>query len=766
MRRLVWIGAGLVALLVAAVGIAALNLNRILGSQRPRIQAELSRALGREVSLGALAVSFRDGLAVQVSELSIAEDPALGKGLPPFVSAGEVLARVNLLPAIFGDLQVAQVRLVKPSVSVIQTARGLSIDTLGGGDAAKPASSEPAGPKGDSGDSSIALAIANVSIEDGSIRYVDRTAKPVATYQVDQLDFAAENLSLVEPAAFELEAALLGSKSVNAWLEGEVGPIRPTAAAESKVDLTLRLDPVTVAQLRGLPAFASALPPDFQAEGPLRLDAKAVGSGSALAIDATLDAAKARVRYLPALDKDPGEPLRFVFRGEKQGNDFRIERADLRLGQTELATTGIVKNLDAPTIEFESKAPRLVASEFGLDSKSARKSEELRDVVLAGTIATSGPSPVISARLRSSGGSLRNADYQNLDARLAMRDQRAAIESLALDALGGKVQGRGNYDMSRAEKPVFDMAWDLAGVRLEELVATQTEIGARFIDGELSTDLAVNGSGSTWEQIKPVLAGLGNATVKGGLLRNINVADQTLQSITGVPGLTNMLSPKLRDRYKGLLSAADTAFDDLSGALQIRDGAIHLPGIELRASDFGVRGAGRLTLDADLDLDATLIASPALTTSLLEEAKPVKYLVNQNGALEIPLHISGGLPTFEITPDTKFVARVLERALVGGAVDKLLGEAAKRAPGAAKSEDGSAVPAAPGAIQDPAAAIEQGLRGLLGKKKKKAEPAASEPAAPEATAPSGAPESTPDASSAPAPAEPAETPPPAETPNP
>jgi hypothetical protein len=554
----------------------------------------------------------------------------------------------------------------------------------------------------------------------------------------------------VRPAAFELEAALLGSKSVNAWLEGEVGPIRPAAASESKIDLTLRLDPVTVEQLRGLPAFASALPPDFRAEGPLRLDARAAGSGAALAIEATLDAQKARVRYLPALDKDPGEPLRFVFRGQKLGNDFRIERADLQLGQTELATTGVVKNLDAPTIEFESKAPRLIASEFGLDSMSARKSEELRDVVLEGSIATSGPSPVIRARLRSSGGSLRNADYQSLDAKLAMRDQRASIESLSLDTLGGKLLGRGQYDMSRAEKPAFDMAWNLTGVRLEELVATQTEIGARFIDGELTTDLSVNGSGSTWDQMKPVLAGLGNAKVRGGLLRDINIADQTLQAITGVPGLTDLLSPKLRSRYQGLLSAANTAFDDLSGALQIRDGAIHLPGLELRAADFGVRGGGRLTLDADLDLDATLIASPALTASLLEEAKPIKYLVNKSGDLEIPLHISGGLPSFKITPDTKFVTTALERALVGGAVDKLLGEAAKRAPGSASSETSGVTPAAPGSIGDPVAALEQGLRGLLGKKKKKSP--APEGAAQPAPAPSAEGAAT---QAEPAPADPA-----------
>lgn len=761
MRKLVWIGAGLFGCLLAAIAIAALNLNRILGSQKPRIQAELSRMLGREASLGALSVSFREGLGVQVAELRIAEDPAYGAKQPDFVSAGEVFARVDLWPALFGDLQVAQVRLVKPRVSVIRSARGLSIDSLGGRGGKSAAPAEPAAESGDS--SPLALAIANVAIEDGSFRYVDQSVRPAANYEIDQLAFSAENLSLARPAAFELEAALLGSPAVNLWLEGELGPIQPATPGDSRVDLSLRLEPVTFEQLRGIPALASALPPELVAEGPLRLSATAVGGGGALAIEATLDAAGARVRYLPALDKDPGEPLRFVFRGEKEGKDFRIDRADLELGKTQLATSGRVENLDAPTIHFQSKAPLLVASEFGLDSNSARSPEQLRDVSLEGTIETQGRSPKIEARLRSEAGSLRNADYRNLDARLALRDQRASIDSVALETLGGKVVGRGVYDMARPEKPAFEMAWNLAGVRLEQLVAAQTEIGARFIDGELSTDLSLRGSGSSWEQIKPVVAGLGNARVKGGVLRDVNIADLTLQSLTGVPGLTDLLSPKLRNRYRGLLSAADTAFENLSGALEIHDGAIHLPDVDLRAADFGVRGKGRLSLDAVIDVDATLIASQAFSAALLEEAKPVKYLIGKSGVIEIPLHISGGLPAFKVAPDTKFVSAVLQRALLGGAVDKLLGEVAKRAP-AASGDGSAAAPAAPGGVPDAAAAIEHGLRGLLGKKKKKPAPEATPPAAAESApaqtpATAAASTQTPDAAPAPAAEQPAPPPP-------
>ncbi len=750
MRKWGIAAAAVVALLLSAVAIAALNLNRILATQRPRIQSELSRVLAREVSFGELAISFRDGLGVEVSDLRIGEDPAFGK--EDFVSAGEVVARAALWPALFGDLQIAQVRLVAPSVRLVRSARGLSVDSLGGEKTAAPAK-----PSEDTGDSpGLALALANVSIENGSFRYVDFTSRPKADYEVQQLQFSAGNLSLVRPTAFELEAALLGSKAVNLWLEGELGPLEPAAPGGTQVDLALRLDPVTFEQLRAIPALASALPRELLAEGPVRVDASAKGSGSALAIRATLDAAKARVRYLPALDKEPGEALRFVFEGEKQGNDLRIDRADLLLGKTELATTGRVENLDRPTIHFSSKAPRLVAAEFGLDSASARSPEELRDVTLEGTIATQGSSPAIEARLRSPSGSLRNTDYQKLDARVALRDQRAAIESVALETFGGKLQGRGSYDMSRPEKPGFEMAWDMAGVRLEELVATQTRIGAKFIEGDLSTDLKVRGSGSNWDEIKPVLTGLGNARINGGVLRNVNLADRTLESLTGVPGLTNMLSPKLRDRYKGLLSSADTAFENLSGVLEIHDGAIHLPEIALRAAEYGIRAKGRLTLDAALDLDATLIASEGLSLALLEEAKPVKYLIGKSGKLEVPLRIHGGLPVFKITPDTKFVTQVLQRAVVGGAVDKLLGEAAKRAPAVGGAEGGTAgTPPAPSVAQDPAVAIEQGLRGLLGKKKKKkgaAVEAETAPGVPSEGSPAPAPAE--ESSQAPAAAEP------------
>ena len=53
--------------------------------------------------------------------------------------------QVAILPALFGTIEVRRVVLRSPAVRVIRTAKGLSIDGLGGGGAAKEPGSDGEG---------------------------------------------------------------------------------------------------------------------------------------------------------------------------------------------------------------------------------------------------------------------------------------------------------------------------------------------------------------------------------------------------------------------------------------------------------------------------------------------------------------------------------------------------------------------------------------------------------------------------------------------
>ena len=76
---------------------------------RPRIESELTSALGRQVKVGNLSLSILKG-GVTADDISIADDPAFNKA--PFVKAKSLNVGVELMPLIFSDDDFALMRRV------------------------------------------------------------------------------------------------------------------------------------------------------------------------------------------------------------------------------------------------------------------------------------------------------------------------------------------------------------------------------------------------------------------------------------------------------------------------------------------------------------------------------------------------------------------------------------------------------------------------------------------------------------------------------
>jgi uncharacterized protein involved in outer membrane biogenesis len=267
MRRWIII-LGIVVLVVAAgVGLIVANLNSYLKDDENRawLAGQAESAVGRSVSFGEVGVSLLGGLGVRVADLRIGDDPAFSK--EPFVSADAIDLQVAILPALFGNIEVGHVVLRRPAITVIQTARGLSTDSLGGGDAtAKPA--EPAKPAKDEEGAEAgglpAFVVANVDISDGTLRFINKTAAPAAETAIEQLDFRASNVSMTGPIGFELEAAVLGASRQNVRIAGQVVDLE-----NPKADFTLTSDELELAPGEG-GAPADALR-DVELKGRLSL---------------------------------------------------------------------------------------------------------------------------------------------------------------------------------------------------------------------------------------------------------------------------------------------------------------------------------------------------------------------------------------------------------------------------------------------------------------------------------------------------------------
>src|SRR6266478_1860210 len=89
---------------------------------RPRLESELTDALGRQVKVGNLSLSLLSG-GVTADNISIADDPAFSK--TAFVQAKSLKVGVELIPLIFSkSLNVTEITLNQPEISLVHSENG------------------------------------------------------------------------------------------------------------------------------------------------------------------------------------------------------------------------------------------------------------------------------------------------------------------------------------------------------------------------------------------------------------------------------------------------------------------------------------------------------------------------------------------------------------------------------------------------------------------------------------------------------------------
>src|SRR6267378_78981 len=189
-RPVKWLVGVVAAVLVLVV--AALILVPFL-VDTPRVQALIasnaSQALGRPVRFRSMSISVLPLPAVALHGLEIAEDPQFGT--EPFLKLETGKVRLKLLPLLTGRVELGDVKLTKPVITVIQTADGrMNISTLGTGAGTKEPKAAERAPRGGGGTGGGGAALpAAISIEHGLVAYVARGKGGVTSqYRVDDLN--------------------------------------------------------------------------------------------------------------------------------------------------------------------------------------------------------------------------------------------------------------------------------------------------------------------------------------------------------------------------------------------------------------------------------------------------------------------------------------------------------------------------------------------------------------------------------------------------
>jgi AsmA protein len=239
---------------------------------KPKLETQLTSALGRPVTIGNISLAILSG-GVTVSDVSIADDPKFSSA--PFLTAKELAVGVELMPLIFSKrLEVRSITLDSPEVNLIHAANGAwNYSSLGNSSAsnAAPASSAPAA--GD--DSSANLTVQKIEIKNGKITVSATGGKAAKPSVYSDVSLEASDFSATSSFPFKLSAKGPGNSEFK--VDGKAGPIDKTDSSLTPLSASVEvshLDLATTGFIDASTGIAGLI--DFK--GDLNSDGKSMKS--------------------------------------------------------------------------------------------------------------------------------------------------------------------------------------------------------------------------------------------------------------------------------------------------------------------------------------------------------------------------------------------------------------------------------------------------------------------------------------------------------
>ncbi len=205
---------------------------------RPMMEARLSQALGRKVTVGNLKFSLLSG-GVTADELALADDPAFSQ--TPFVTAQSLAIGVDL-PALISSrkLAVTSLTIDQPRISLLQLPSGeWNFSTVGTKSAAQRASASSG-----QGGSELDLSVKLVRISNATftLGHTGGHWKPLVLQGVN-----AEIHDFTPAGAFPFSVATKVAGGGAIQLSGKAGPLDSSDIAMTPATITLKIDKLDLA---------------------------------------------------------------------------------------------------------------------------------------------------------------------------------------------------------------------------------------------------------------------------------------------------------------------------------------------------------------------------------------------------------------------------------------------------------------------------------------------------------------------------------------
>ncbi len=223
-----------IAVLIVIIIVLPFVVN--VNDYRPRIESELTNALGRNVTVGNLSLSLWSG-SLTADNIAIADDPSFSTS--PFIKAQALNVGVELMPLVFSKtLHITELTLSQPQVNLLRDRAGKwNFSTIGSAsptkktgaappssagqappptEATKTSPATPESPKeatNPKSESSIEqnLSVAKLNIKDGQVSIAD-TAKSTKPHVYNNVNLTVKDFSLHFAVSLHIGCGIAGRR--------------------------------------------------------------------------------------------------------------------------------------------------------------------------------------------------------------------------------------------------------------------------------------------------------------------------------------------------------------------------------------------------------------------------------------------------------------------------------------------------------------------------------------------------------------------------
>lgn len=375
---------------------------------------------------------------------------------------------------------------------------------------------------------------------------------------------------------------------------------------------------------------------------------------------------------IQAKDKKSGSSIeKMTARVSFLGKEVRIENSSLHLGSSDFSFEATLPDLFQPLIRYTLRSTRLNLAD--LTGLTAYKADWMKALLSTGELQMRKGKTTLIGNFSSSEGTLQEILYRNLRGKVAWSPGRLSFRDLSFRAWSGTFRANGAWETGPKNSQRLALDATIEGMDLQALLSQKFPKFKDHIEGRLNFKAKLRGEGKDGSALQKSLQGEGKTNVIDGSLKDFNLVEQVLSKITGLPGISNLISSRIPPRYSTIFKRRDTPFDTLSATFAVKQGRIHTDDLLLATPDYSINGEGWIDFDKTMKWKATLVMSPQFTQELMQEHRNVRYMVDRQGRLAVPFLLEGTLPNVQAKPDLKGFVAAIQRGLLRRGIDRLLG---------------------------------------------------------------------------------------------